>query len=432
MDLLAHQSEAVAEFVRRSGRMLLWADVGTGKTATAIACAKAVGAARTLYLVPAILKEQVAREFAAWRPDLTVAVVQGTKPRRRELWASEADVWVANYELLLADLDEILELLPDFIVADECQRLAAPSSKTIKAFRKLDPKYRLPMSGTPAPNALHELWNMVDWVSPGIAHESFWQFRARECRMHPAFPKILGYFREDKVKKTFMSVVHRIRREDVLTLPPLTEVRIPVTLGKAQREAYEKLKAELSLELASGETLTVPNLLALLMRLRQMASLPESLGVNVESAKVKALDELLDAISSRKVIVFTEFASVARFLLWKHGEGAVGIMGETSESDRQANLSRFKREDGPRVLVVTSAGQLGLNVQEADTVIHFDSPWNSARMDQRTARSWRYGQTRPVTSYRLIAEKTVDEKMEKMVEAKRKATVDDLLAFFRQ
>lgn len=431
MKLLPHQVVSAEKFIEKNGRLLLWADVGTGKTATSIECAKRVEASRVLYICPAILKSQVAADFAVWWPEATVAVVTGPRPRRKELWASEADVWIANYEQLLVDLADIIEVFPDFIVVDECQRLAAPSSKTIKAFRKLSPKYRLAMSGTPAPNALYELWNMVDWVSPGIAHESFWQFRARECRMHPAFPKILGFHREEKVKKTFMSVVHRVRREDVLELPPLTEVRIPVTMGKEQREVYEKLKSDLMLELSSGETLTVPNMLALIMRLRQMADLPEVLGVKAESAKVKALDELLEAISSRKIIVFTEFASVARFLLWTYDEEAVGIMGETSEPDRQANLARFKTSSDVRLLIVTSAGQLGLNVQEADTVIHFDLPWNDARMDQRTARSWRYGQDKPVTSYRLICEKTVDEKMEKMVEAKRKATVDDLLDFFR-
>lgn len=431
MELLPHQTAAADEFIARGGRMLLWADTGTGKSATAIECAKRVNASRALYLCPAILKSQVAGEFKTWWPEATVAVVTGTKPRRKELWASEADVWIANFEQLNHDLDEVIDIFPDFVIVDECQRFAAPSSKTLKAFRRLSPKYRLAMSGTPAPNALWELWNMVDWVSPGIAHESFWQFRARECRMHPAFPKILGFHREDKVKKTFMSVTHRIRREDVLELPPLTEVRIEATMGKEQREAYETLKRDLMLEIDGQETLTVPNVLALIMRLRQMADLPEVLGVKAASAKVERLEELLGAISSRKVICFSEFSSVVRHLHWKHQKDSVAITGDTPQKDRDAIIARFKTDPAIRILFMSSAGSLGINLQEADTVISFDLPWNDARMDQRIARSWRYGQASPVTSYRIIAEKTVDEKMEAMVDSKRKATVDDLLDFFR-
>lgn len=427
MNLLDHQISAADEFVKRNGRMLLWADVGTGKTATAMECVKRLNPTSTLYLVPAILKSQVASEFTRFYPDIKVTVVAGNKAERIDQWQSGADVFVANYELLLVDSAIIEELVPEFIIADECQRLCSPTSKSIKAFRKLSPKYRLAMSGTPAPNALHELWNMVDWVSPGIAHESWWRFRAMECRMHPAFPKILGYFRPDKLKATFMSQVHRIRREDVLTLPPLTEVRIPCVLGKKQREAYDRLKSELMLELENGERLTVTNLLALIMRLRQMADMPEVLGAMADSAKVDALRELLGSISSRKILIFTEFAEIASRL--SQDLGAEAVTGDVPEAERQRIFRRFREGDG-RMLFLTSAAQYGVNLQEADTVIHFDLPWNDARLEQRTARSWRYGQDKPVTSYRIVAEDTVDEKMEKLIAAKRKATTDDLIKFF--
>lgn len=429
MKLLDHQTQAVEAFVSRKGRMLLWADVGTGKTATAIECARRVRASRVLYLCPAILKSQVKSEFLAWWPTAKVVNVIGPKPLRTDIWKYDADVWIANFEQLNHDIADIVALAPDFVVVDECQRFAAPTSKTLRSFRKLAPHFRLAMSGTPAPNALHELWNMVDWISPGIAHESWWQFRSRECKMHPAFPKILGYYRPDKVKKTFMSVVHRIRREDVLELPPLTEVRIACELGKEQRLAYDTLKRDLMLELRDGERLTVPNMLALIMRLRQMVDLPSVLGVAAESAKVQKLSELLDAFSGRKVLVFTEFSTVAEHLATLHG-GSI-VTGDTPQKDRDEVFRKFREDPERRLLFLTSAAQYGVNLQVADTVLHFDLPWNDARLEQRTARAWRYGQDKPVTSYRIVAEGTVDEKMERLIESKRKATVDDLLDFFR-
>lgn len=433
MKLLPHQSAAADEFVRRNGRMLLWADTGTGKTAASIECAKRVGATRVLYLAPSILKGQIWGEFDKWWPESDSVIVSGTKGLRKVLWNAASErpmVLIANYEQVLHDITEVQAYDPDFVIVDECQRLAAPVSKTLKAFRKLDPKYRLAMSGTPAPNHLHEFWNMTDWVAPKHFHPNFWAFRSRECRMNPNFPQIIGYFDKRRVQEAFMSKVHRVTRESCLTLPPLTEVRIPCELGAAQRLAYDTLKRDLVLELGDGEKLTVPNMLALIMRLRQMADLPEVLGAKVESAKVKTLDELLVSISSRKIIVFTEFASVARFLEWKYKDEALAVMGETPQADRDAIFEKFRTDPSVRVLFLTSAAKYGVNLQAADTVIHFDSPWNEAGMDQRNARAWRYGQDKPVTSYRIMAEGTVDEKMEKMVEGKRKATREDLMEFF--
>lgn len=429
MNLLPHQQQAADEFVRRNGRMLLWADTGTGKTATAIECMNRVRAHTTLYLCPSILKQQIANEFARFDPEAAVAVMNGSYDDRQLLWRGPYDVFISNYEQLLNDTDELVRLNPEMIIVDECQRFAAPVSKTLKCFRKLNPIYRLAMSGTPAPNHLHEFWNMTDWVAPGHFYKSFWEFRAKECRMNPAFPQIIGYYDKRKVQERFMAQVHRIRREDVITLPPLTEVRIPCTMASAQRGAYETLKRDMLLELKDGEKLTVPNMLSLIMRLRQMADLPSVLGVDAPSAKVKILSELLESISSRKIICFTEFATVARHLNSLHKD-SLAVMGETPQVDRDAIFDQFRTDDKVRILFLTSAAQYGVNLQVADTVIHFDQPWNEARMDQRIARAWRYGQERPVTSYRIIAEKTVDEKMEKMIENKKRETVENLKEFF--
>jgi SNF2 family DNA or RNA helicase len=54
---------------------------------------------------------------------------------------------------------------------------------------------------------------------------------------------------------------------------------------------------------------------------------------------------------------------------------------------------------------------VGLNLTGADTVIHFDPWWNPAVEDQATDRAHRIGQTKVVTSYKLIARDTVEEKI---------------------
>jgi len=65
----------------------------------------------------------------------------------------------------------------------------------------------------------------------------------------------------------------------------------------------------------------------------------------------------------------------------------------------------------PVLLISLKAGGVGLNLTGADTVIHFDPWWNPAVEDQATDRAHRIGQSKVVTSYKLITRDTVEEKI---------------------
>ena len=60
-----------------------------------------------------------------------------------------------------------------------------------------------------------------------------------------------------------------------------------------------------------------------------------------------------------------------------------------------------------------------MNLSGADTVIHFDPWWNPAVEDQATDRAHRLGQTRVVTSYKLITRETIEEKILLLQKRKR-------------
>ena len=69
---------------------------------------------------------------------------------------------------------------------------------------------------------------------------------------------------------------------------------------------------------------------------------------------------------------------------------------------------------------------MGLNLTGADTVIHVDPWWNPAVEAQATDRAYRIGQERVVTSYKLIARGTVEEKILTLQEKKR-ALIESLV-----
>jgi hypothetical protein len=99
--------------------------------------------------------------------------------------------------------------------------------------------------------------------------------------------------------------------------------------------------------------------------------------------------------------------------------GYAMLHGGVPSDRRPALLERFRQDDDVRVLLSSEAGGVGLNLQVASYVIHLDLPWNPARLDQRTSRAHRMGQTRGVTVVYLCAEGGIERGIEGTLAGKR-------------
>nr|GMC50152.1 protein CHROMATIN REMODELING 20 isoform X1 [Ipomoea batatas] len=112
--------------------------------------------------------------------------------------------------------------------------------------------------------------------------------------------------------------------------------------------------------------------------------------------------------------------------LWKQGKDWFRLDGRTESSLRQKIVERFNEPLNRRVkctLISTKAGSLGINLHAANRVIIVDGSWNPTYDLQAIYRVWRYGQTKPVYAYRLLAHGTMEEKI-----YKRQVTKEGLAA----
>ncbi|XVF42366.1 hypothetical protein PTKIN_Ptkin01aG0356300 [Pterospermum kingtungense] len=112
--------------------------------------------------------------------------------------------------------------------------------------------------------------------------------------------------------------------------------------------------------------------------------------------------------------------------LWKKGKDWYRLDGRTESSERQKLVERFNDPTNKRVkctLISTRAGSLGINLYAANRVIIVDGSWNPTHDLQAIYRAWRYGQTKPVFAYRLMAHGTMEEKI-----YKRQVTKEGLAA----
>ncbi|CAN6293341.1 unnamed protein product [Urochloa humidicola] len=111
---------------------------------------------------------------------------------------------------------------------------------------------------------------------------------------------------------------------------------------------------------------------------------------------------------------------------WKRGKDWYRLDGSTPSSDRQNLVEMFNDPENVRVkctLISTRAGSLGINLHAANRVVLLDGSWNPTHDLQAIYRVWRYGQTKPVYAYRLMAHRTMEEKI-----YKRQVTKEGLAA----
>ena len=131
------------------------------------------------------------------------------------------------------------------------------------------------------------------------------------------------------------------------------------------------------------------------------------------------LSELRDTLSKlgqsnpgRKILIFTESRDTLDYLenrISKWGYSVNTIHGAMSLENRIEQERRFKHET--QILVATEAAGEGINLQFCNLMINYDIPWNPNRLEQRMGRIHRYGQTREVYIFNLVAEDTREGKV---------------------
>ena len=155
-----------------------------------------------------------------------------------------------------------------------------------------------------------------------------------------------------------------------------------------------------------------------LLRLRQVCADPRILKEDFDaahSAKWLAFCELLDEATDgdHRILVFSQFVSVLSLLKNELTQQEIPFCYiDGSTKDRLGEADRFNNNDDiPVFLISLKAGGTGLNLTGADTVVHFDPWWNPAVEAQATDRAHRIGQTKVVTSIKLIVSGSVEEKV---------------------
>ncbi len=407
--LYPYQQAGVA-FLYERREALLADDMGLGKTVQTLAALNLLLASRqiadALIVAPASLVHYWSEQIRTWLPQLAGAhtVIRGAPGKRRRQWRAATPLKVVGYETLRAD-QEAGRVPPAWIgvvVLDEAQRIKNAETGLAFACKALRRDRSWALSGTPVENRVEDLVSILQFVTG----ERWLELAAG--------PALRARQRELQLRR---------RKEDVLAdLPPKTIVEVALELTPEQRSTYTELEKNGRLELRRlGRELTVKHVLALLTRLKQVCNFCPNTG---RSAKLEFIHERLTEVleNDRRALLFSQFTDASfglRRLRAELGDRAVGLFhGGMSPNERETAVRAFKRGEVPVLALSLRAGSLGLNLQEASYVFHFDRWWNPAVERQAEDRAHRIGQSLPVTVYRLTSIGTVEERARALLREK--------------
>ncbi|MEJ7593222.1 MAG: DEAD/DEAH box helicase [Planctomycetaceae bacterium] len=401
-------------------------DMGLGKTLQAIAMLLRRGAdGPALVIAPMSVCFNWEAELHRFAPTLNPRMFGAGD---RDAFFAELgprDVVITSYGLLHTEAERLQAVQWNSVILDEAQAIKNTLTKRSQAAMSLTADFRMILTGTPIENHLGELWNLFQFINPGLLG-SMEHFHQRF-----ALPIERDHNRDagQQLKRLVQPFLLRRTKTQVLSeLPPRIEVTVPVTLTDEETVLYESARRRAVKELAKDSDAKGKHLriLAEIMRLRRACCHPSLLlpDCNLPGAKLTAFSETIDELleNKHKALVFSQFVdhlSILRAELDRKNISYQYLDGSTSMKDRKKSVDAFQNGEGDVFLISLKAGGTGLNLTAADYVLHMDPWWNPAVEDQAADRAHRMGQLRPVTIYRFITRGTIEDKILELHATKR-------------
>ncbi|MCD6052553.1 MAG: helicase, partial [Verrucomicrobia bacterium] len=422
-------------------------EMGLGKTlqtlALLVAAKNEAKLKPVLIVCPTSLVFNWVQEAKKFAPQLKVLALDGPQRQARFPLIAESDLIVTSYALIRRDAELYRQHEFDTVILDEAQHIKNRESQNAQAVKTIRADNRLVLTGTPMENSVLDLWSIFDFLMPGYLGV------AKDFRERYEMPIVRDKDKDAQARLTRRLkpfILRRLKRDVAKELPEKLEQVSFCELTEEQQAAYTQIleasrKEVLEAVGAQGLAKSRMVIFSALLRLRQICcdvrllKLPDA-QIKAPSGKLEMFGELLEEIidGGHRALVFSQFVEMLTLLREKlDKDGVKYCYLDGSTKNRGEVVEQFqKTNDIPLFLISLKAGGTGLNLTAADTVIHFDPWWNPAVEDQATGRAHRIGQNRVVTSYKLIARGTLEEKILSLQQRKREmaeATLDGEEAF---
>ena len=409
---------------------------------------------------------------------LKYKTLTGLDSRMAQYKAVDAQVFITGYYPIRVDYEALIKnRSPKYMVVyDECQEFKSFVSGVHFGARTIGQSASrvYGLSATIIKNRLDEAYSIFRVIVPGLFGSEA-KFEAefaikKKIKLGRRFvSKVVGYQNLDKFKQRIDPYFLIRKTRDVADeLPRLISKKIVVDMTTAQRNLYAqalsgdlyrrliedkfnefseyaKQKDELTekeekvLRLLSkryNESLTEygmeKNKVAALSYCQMISNGPAWLNEEGEGAKEEEFRRLFDQeLSEEKTIVFTRFKRgipKLQAILDELGIEHVKVTGDVTGADRDiARLAFQDTTKNIKVIFITQAGSAALNLQCANVLLFYDTPWSYGDLYQTIGRAQRIGSIHPhVYLLHLVSRGTIDEHVLKILKGK-KELINDIM-----
>ena len=426
--LRKYQKE-IANKALNDGCYGIFMDTGTGKTMTGLEISKHLG--KTLILCPlSIIESAWIEDCNKYYPQLKIMNCWAeTRKKRVESLKQEADIYIMNYESFKILKNEIIDEKFQCLIVDESsvmKNMKSQITQEILSMVNIIP-HRFVLSGCPTPNHNSEIFPQMKLVDSDILGNNYYGFLAKYFsqdmenphRWYQTEENKQSYFNRLRNKSIFLS------KDDCVDLPEKTfEVR-KFSLLKEQQKYYDNIVQDIQDNI---NTWSKFEFTAKLMKLREIVSGfvidKQKNIIDFETSKDKLLQESIDEIGDKPIIVWCQFTHEVEILSKKFN----GVALTSKTKNRNDIIKQFKNSQIKLLFTNPQLLGKGLTFTNCNYNIYYSLSFSYEEFKQSQDRIHRIGQKSKCTYIVLQGKNTIDERIYKCLQKKENA-VDELYLF---
>ena len=366
-----------------------------------------------------------------------VKILDGKKTREEISELRNYDLVLTSYESLRINHKEAGYIEWKVVVCDEAQKMKNPKTLLTRAIESQNALFKIACSATPIENSVLDLWCLTDFVKPGLlgSQKDFSQKYMKLLSSNDINDEKRQEINNELSDKLGDFYIRR-EKEKVLSsdFPKKIVIYDKIRPSRQQEGIIENLKntGKAALAIIQGMIMTCSHP-QLVDRDIEEVPLGSEESLIEEAYKLGHIHTILIEIKKKdeKAIIFTKYKKMQKILwnvikYWFDIE--VGIInGDADKASRRRVLDDFRKKEGFNAIILSpEAAGVGLNIVEANHVIHYTRHWNPAKEEQATDRAYRIGQKKDVYVYYPIISNvknvereeyhTVDEWIKKQLE----------------
>lgn len=398
---LEHQVEGIQWMMEREMEGALWCrggilgdDMGLGKTWQTIGLLLNQPVAATLIVAPPVL-------IAQWSAALTQSGIRVRQLQGRKWTATAASVTLCSYGAVKSRGVELQQLRWDRIILDEGQYIRNRKTARFRSCDALTGERRWILSGTPVQNTAGDFKSLALWLhcDPDVLKRGQLSAVAANIIKRRSITLLSA-----QLPGAPTHVAHKLEFAGAAE-----ESKFRALVGAVEDAIERQIGGMLILEryLRLQQFISHPQIYVDAMQRKFMGGYGGSDWTGT-ATKLEKFKELI-ADATEPTLVFCHFKQEMDLLAAEAmalDYNVAFVRGGLAEKARSAEIAATVASAAagkPTVLFCQiGAGNCGLNLQHLTRVIFYTQHWNPSVIDQALARSYRYGQTKPVTIHHIV------------------------------